>query len=127
VLPDDDPLGPKHVGVTLKLILTCVEGFKVYETLKQYIGANSWFYSLYVVLVLQACVVGKFIRRFRIPTGFFPTGLSTNSEIIFLFLLSLTRKMHYVRWRHALFIATFFFYVAGSHVEKSNIFDKCGR
>ena len=29
VLPDDGPVGPKHVGVILKLILICVEGFKV--------------------------------------------------------------------------------------------------
>ena len=29
MLPDDGPVGPKHVGVTLKLILICVEGFKV--------------------------------------------------------------------------------------------------
>ena len=29
VLPDDGPMGPKHVGVILKLILICVEGFKV--------------------------------------------------------------------------------------------------
>jgi hypothetical protein len=28
-LPDDGPVGPKHVGVILKLILICVEGFKV--------------------------------------------------------------------------------------------------
>ena len=26
----------------------CVEGFKVYKILKQYIGANSWFYNLYI-------------------------------------------------------------------------------
>jgi len=29
VIPDDGPLGPKHVGVFFKLILICVEGFKV--------------------------------------------------------------------------------------------------
>ena len=29
VLPDDGPVGTKHVGVILKLILICVEGFKV--------------------------------------------------------------------------------------------------
>ena len=29
VLLDDGPMGPKHVGVFLKLILICVEGFKV--------------------------------------------------------------------------------------------------
>jgi len=29
VFPDDGPLGPKHVGVFLNLILICVEGFKV--------------------------------------------------------------------------------------------------
>ena len=29
MLPDDGPAGPKHVGVILKLILICVEGFKV--------------------------------------------------------------------------------------------------
>ena len=31
MLPDDGPMGPKHVGVILKfnLILLCVEGFKV--------------------------------------------------------------------------------------------------
>ena len=29
MLPDDGPVGPKHVGVILKLILMCVEGFKV--------------------------------------------------------------------------------------------------
>jgi len=29
VLPDDGPVEPKHVGVVLKLILICVEGFKV--------------------------------------------------------------------------------------------------
>jgi len=29
VLPDDCPVGPKHVGVILKLILICVEGIKV--------------------------------------------------------------------------------------------------
>ena len=29
MLPDDGPLGTKHVGVILKLILVCVEGFKV--------------------------------------------------------------------------------------------------
>ena len=48
MLPDDGPVGPKHVGVILKLILTCVEGFKVQKILKQYIGANSWFYNLYI-------------------------------------------------------------------------------
>jgi len=31
VLPDDGPLGTKHVGVILKLILICVEGFKSVE------------------------------------------------------------------------------------------------
>jgi len=29
VLPDDGPVGPKHVGVILKLILISVEGLKV--------------------------------------------------------------------------------------------------
>ena len=29
MLADDGPMGPKHVGVLLKLILICVEGFKV--------------------------------------------------------------------------------------------------
>jgi len=29
VLPDDGPVGPKHVGVILKLVLICVEVFKV--------------------------------------------------------------------------------------------------
>jgi len=29
VLTDDGPVGPKRVGVILKLILICVEGFKV--------------------------------------------------------------------------------------------------
>ena len=29
MLPDDGPMGPKHVGVILKLILISVEGFKV--------------------------------------------------------------------------------------------------
>jgi len=29
VLPDDGPVGPKHVGVILKLMLIRVEGFKV--------------------------------------------------------------------------------------------------
>ena len=29
MLSDDGPMGPKHVGVILKLILICVEGFKV--------------------------------------------------------------------------------------------------
>ena len=29
MLPDDGPVGPKHVGVILKLILICVEGFNV--------------------------------------------------------------------------------------------------
>jgi hypothetical protein len=29
VLPDDGPVGPKHVGVILKLILICIEGFIV--------------------------------------------------------------------------------------------------
>ena len=29
MLPDDGPVGPKHVGVILKLILIRVEGFKV--------------------------------------------------------------------------------------------------
>ena len=48
MLPDDGPVGPKHVGVILKLILMCVEGFKVKKILKQYIGANSWFYNLYI-------------------------------------------------------------------------------
>ena len=28
MLPDDGPVGPKHVGVILKSILICVEGFK---------------------------------------------------------------------------------------------------
>ena len=27
MLPDGGPVGPKHVGVILKLILICVEGF----------------------------------------------------------------------------------------------------
>jgi hypothetical protein len=48
MLPDDGPVGPKHVGVILKLILICVEGFKMKKILKQYIGANSWFYNLYI-------------------------------------------------------------------------------
>ena len=48
MLPDDGPVGPKHVGVILKLILICVEGFKVETVLKQYIGANIWFYNLYI-------------------------------------------------------------------------------
>ena len=48
MLPDDGPVGPKHVGVILKLILMCVEGFKVKKILKQYIGAYSWFYNLYI-------------------------------------------------------------------------------
>ena len=47
MLPDDGQVGPKYVGVILKLILICVEGFKVKKILKQYIGANSWFYNLY--------------------------------------------------------------------------------
>ena len=46
MLPDDGPVGPKHVGAILKLILIRVEGFKVQKTLKQYTGANSWFYNL---------------------------------------------------------------------------------
>jgi len=29
VLPDDGPVGPSHVGLALRLILICVEGFKV--------------------------------------------------------------------------------------------------
>ena len=29
MLLDDGPMEPKHVGVILKLILICVEGFKV--------------------------------------------------------------------------------------------------
>ena len=29
MLPDDGPMGPKHFGVIVKLILICVEGFKV--------------------------------------------------------------------------------------------------
>ena len=29
MLPDDGPVGPKHVELFLKLILICVEGFKV--------------------------------------------------------------------------------------------------
>ena len=29
MLPDDGLVGPKHVGVILKLILICVEGLKV--------------------------------------------------------------------------------------------------
>jgi hypothetical protein len=29
MLSDDGPMGPKHVGVILKLILMCEEGFKV--------------------------------------------------------------------------------------------------
>ena len=29
MLPDDGPVGTKHVGVILKLILIYVEGFKV--------------------------------------------------------------------------------------------------
>ena len=33
MLPDDGPVGTKHVGVILKLILICVE-----DLLKQYIG-----------------------------------------------------------------------------------------
>jgi hypothetical protein len=47
-LPDDGPVGPKHVGVILKLILIYVEVFKTdfKRILKQYIGANSWFYNL---------------------------------------------------------------------------------
>jgi len=48
VLPDDGLVGPKHIAVILKLILICVEGFEVYKILKQYIGANSWFYNLYI-------------------------------------------------------------------------------
>ena len=43
MLLDDGIVGPKHVGVILKLILICVEGFKVYKILKQYISANSCF------------------------------------------------------------------------------------
>ena len=34
VLPDDGPVGPKHVGVILKLILICVEGFKSVKDFK---------------------------------------------------------------------------------------------
>jgi hypothetical protein len=56
VLPDDGPVGPKHVGVTLKLILICVEGFKVYKILRQYIGANSWFYNFYNMKLHLFCV-----------------------------------------------------------------------
>ena len=48
MLLDDGPVGPKHVGVILKLILICVEGSKVLKILKQYIGVNSWFYNLYM-------------------------------------------------------------------------------
>ena len=48
MLPDDGPVGPKHAGVILKLILICVEGFKLKKLLKQYIGAYSWFYNLYI-------------------------------------------------------------------------------
>jgi len=48
VLPDDGPVGPKHVGAILKLILICVEGFKVWKILKQYISASSWFYNLFI-------------------------------------------------------------------------------
>jgi hypothetical protein len=29
VLPDDGAVGPKHVGVILKLILICVEDFEI--------------------------------------------------------------------------------------------------
>ena len=50
MLPDDGPVGPKHVGIILKLILICVEGFKVTNILKQYIGTNSWFYNLHIIL-----------------------------------------------------------------------------
>ena len=49
MLPDDGPVGPKHVGlIFLKLILICVEGFKVKKILKQYIGANSRFFNWYI-------------------------------------------------------------------------------
>jgi len=53
VLPDDSPVGPKRVGVVLKLILICVEGSKVQKILKQYIGANSWFYNLYMWILVS--------------------------------------------------------------------------
>ena len=29
MLPDDGPMGPKHVGVILESVLICVDGFKV--------------------------------------------------------------------------------------------------
>jgi len=46
VLPDDGPMGPEHVGIILKVILICVEGFKVYKFLKQYTGPNGFIICL---------------------------------------------------------------------------------
>ena len=54
--PDDGQVGPKHVGVILKLTLICVEGFKVSKILKQYIGANSWLSNL---CIKDYCTVQK--------------------------------------------------------------------
>jgi len=56
VPPDNGPVGPKHVGVILKLILICVQGFKVLKILKQYIDANGLFYNLCIKVY---CTVQK--------------------------------------------------------------------
>ena len=50
MLPDDGPVGPKHVGVIFKINFNMRRRFlKVYKVSKRYIGANSWFYNLYMI------------------------------------------------------------------------------
>jgi hypothetical protein len=49
VLPDDGPVGPKHVGVINFNVLISVKNFKVWKILQQKdSSANSWFNNLYI-------------------------------------------------------------------------------
>ena len=50
MLPDDGPVGPKHVGLFNFNVLISVKSFKVENILEQKdTSANSWLNNLYIL------------------------------------------------------------------------------
>jgi hypothetical protein len=58
VLPDDGPVGPKHVGVINFNVLIIVKSFKRVKFLEQKdTSANSWFNTSYIERLSTAVTI----------------------------------------------------------------------
>ena len=48
MLPDDGPMGPKHVGVIFKINFNMCRRFESVKDYKKIQWSNSWVYNLYM-------------------------------------------------------------------------------